>query len=270
MRHSSAACLEKSPDDRPASARELIPALDRATQEAHAHYSNDRHADISGIFTVAVLPFANLSPDADNEYLADGLTDELITDLSMLKMLRVISRQSAMRLKGSDKDVRTIARELGARYVLTGGVRKFGANVRITAQLVDARVDELLWADKFAGTFSDVLVMQERLSREIVDALRLRLTPAEEQRMSHRSIADARAYDLYLRARQQIWSFSGPALDRALQLIRQAQEIVGESELLFAAEGMIYWQYVNVGLRPATTFEEYLQKPKHALLKFSK
>jgi tetratricopeptide (TPR) repeat protein len=178
----------------------------------------------------------------------------------MLKTLRVISRQSAMRLKGSDKDVRTIARELGTRYVLTGGVRRFGADVRITAQLVDAQVDAQLWADKFSGTFSDVLVMQERLSRQIVDALRLRLTPADERRMAHRSIGDARAYELYLRARQQIWSFNGPALERALQLIRQAEEIVGQSELLLAAEGMIYWQYVNVGLRPAATYDEYLQK----------
>jgi TolB-like protein len=200
-----------------------------------------------------------MSPDPDNEYLADGLTDELITDLSMLKTLRVISRQSAMRLKGSDKDVRTIARELGTRYVLTGGVRKFGADVRITAELLDAQADAQLWAEKFTGTFSDMLVMQERLSRQIVDALRLRLTAADDQRIAHRSIADAGAYDLYLRARQQIWSFSGPALDRALQLIRQAEKIVGESELLLAAEGMIYWQYVNVGLRPESTYDEHLR-----------
>ncbi len=253
-------CLEKDPSDRPASASELIPALDRAASDGQTNRAEDTHAESSGLFTLAVLPFTNLSPDPDNEYLADGLTDELITDLSMLKTLRVISRQSAMRLKGSDKDVRTIARELGTRYVLTGGVRRFGADVRITAQLVDARVDAQLWAEKFTGTFNDMLVMQEQLSRQIVDALRLRLTPADEQRMAHRSIADARAHDLYLRARQQIWSFTGPALERAIQLIRQAQEIVGESELLLAAEGMIYWQYVNVGLKPAATYDEYLRK----------
>ena len=161
--------------------------LDRAASDAQTHHSDQPRADVSGIFTLAVLPFTNLSPDADNEYLADGLTDELITDLSMLKTLRVISRQSAMRLKGSDKDVRTIARELGTRYVLTGGVRRSGADVRITAQLVDAHVDAQLWADKFTGTFSDMLEMQERLSRQIVDALRLRLTPADERRMAHRS-----------------------------------------------------------------------------------
>ena len=253
-----ARCLEKDPDHRPATARELIVVLDGTASDFAEHRTGERRVDDSGLFTLAVLPFANLSPDPDNEYLADGLTDELITDLSMLKTLRVISRQSAMRLKGSDKDVRTIARELGTRYVLTGGVRRSGSDVRITAQLVDAQVDAQLWAEKFTGRLDDVLDMQERLSRQIVDALRLRLTPAEAQRMARRSIDDARAYDLYLRARQQIWSFSGPALDRALQLIRQAQEIVGDSELLFAAEGMIYWQYVNVGLRPAATYDDYL------------
>ena len=253
-------CLEKDPDHRPAAACELIAVLDRAASEVAERPAGEWRAEDAGPLTLAVLPFVNLSPDADNEFLADGLTDELITDLSMLRTLRVISRQSAMRFKGSGEDVRTVARALGARYVLTGGVRKAGADVRITAQLVDARADAQLWAEKFAGTFDDVLEMQERLSRQIVDALRLRLAPAEEQRMAHRPIADARAYELYLRARQQIWSFSGPALDRALQLIRQAQEIVGESELLFAAEGLIYWQYVNVGLRPATAYDEYLDR----------
>jgi serine/threonine protein kinase/tetratricopeptide (TPR) repeat protein len=255
-----ARCLKKDPNERPASARELIPALDLAASAGRASRSDVTQPGDARIFTLAVLPFTNLSADPDNEFLADGLTDELITDLSMLKTLRVISRQSAMRLKGSDKDVRSLARELGTRYVLTGGVRRSGADVRITAQLVDAQVDAQLWADKFSGTYSDMLVMQERLSRQIVDALRLRLTPAEEQRMAHRSIADPRAHELYLRARQQIWSFSGPALDRALQLIKQAQEIVGESELLAAAEGMIYWQYVNVGLRPEASYDEYLRK----------
>jgi TolB-like protein len=276
-----ARCLAKDPADRPAGARELIAALDRSaapgaaapgaaspspgaapqpTGQPAGQLTGARPADGAGVLTLAVLPFVNLSPDADTEYLADGLTDELITDLSMIKTLRVISRQTAMRLKGSDKDVRTIARELGTRYVLTGGLRKSGADVRITAQLVDAEVDAQLWAEKFAGTLDGVLDMQERLSRQIVDALRLRLTPAEARRLEHRSIADARAYDLYLRARQQIWSFSGPALDRALQLIQQAEQIVGESELLAAAEGLVYWQFVNVGLRPAATYDDYLRR----------
>jgi eukaryotic-like serine/threonine-protein kinase len=260
-------CLEKDPNHRPSSARELITALDLSASESAVQRSGVVTAGTQGIATVAVLPFANLSPDRDNEYLADGLTDEIITDLSMLKTLRVISRQSAMRLKGSDKDVRTIARELGTRYVLTGGVRKARNDVRITAQLIDAETDATLWAEKFSGTLDDMLDLQERLSRQIVDALRLRLTPSEERRIGQRAIADARAYDLYLRARQQIWSFTAPALERALQLIRQAQEIVGDNELLFHAEGLIYWQYVNVGIKPATTYDDYLAKAEECAAK---
>jgi TolB-like protein/thioredoxin-like negative regulator of GroEL len=255
-------CLEKDPARRPASAREIINVLDDLASDTAQRRSDTGSsvAPASEIPTVAVLPFANLSADSENEHFADGLTDEVITDLSMIKTLRVISRQSAMRLKGSDKDVRTLARELGARYVLTGGIRRAGPNLRITAQLVDASVDAQLWADKYTGTLDDVFDIQEKLSHQIVDALRLRLTPAEERRIAERPIADVRAFEFYLLARQQIWSFTLESLERALQLIRRAQEIVGDNELLFAAEGMIYWQYVNVGLVPVEKYEEYLGK----------
>ena len=95
----------------------------------------------------------------------------------------------------------------------------------MTAQLVDATADSLVWADKYSGTLDDVFDIQERLSRQIVEALRLRLTPDEDRRIAERPIGDMRAYEFYLLARQQIWSFTGPSLERALQLIRQAQEI---------------------------------------------
>jgi serine/threonine protein kinase/tetratricopeptide (TPR) repeat protein len=250
-------CLEKSPERRPACAREVIAILDTLTSGTGAHRLE---SPASSVPTVAVLPFVNLTADADNEHFADGLMDELITDLSMIRAIRVISRQSAMRLKGSDKDASAIGRELGARYVLTGSVRRAGANLRITAQLVDARADAQLWAEKFNGTLEDVFDIQERLSRQIVDALRLRLTPAEDQRIGERPIADVRAYEYYLLARQQIWGFTGSSLDRALQLVRRAQEIVGDNELLATAEGLIYWQYVNVGLVPIERYDELLEK----------
>jgi len=253
-------CLEKDPEARPASAAELLAVLDGGpSAPARGGVSVSFTAE-RGPLSIAVLPFANLSADPDNEHFADGLTDELITDLSMLKTLRVTSRQSAMRFKDTDKDVRTIARDLGTRYVLTGSVRRSGQNLRITAQLVDATVDSPLWAEKFAGSLDDVFDMQEQLSRRIVDALRVRLTPTEDRRIAERPIADVRAYELYLRARHHIWSFSGANLDRALQLIHEAKAIVGDNELLFAAEGWIYWQYVNVGMRPAATYDEYLRK----------
>jgi TolB-like protein/thioredoxin-like negative regulator of GroEL len=253
-----AKCLEKDPERRPTSAREVIAILDSLSPATGAHRLDSPAT--SAVPTIAVLPFANLTADADNELFADGLMDELITDLSMIRAVRVISRQSAMRLKGSDRDPSAIARDLGARYVLTGSVRRAGANLRVTAQLVDAQSDAQLWAEQLNGTIEDVFDIQERLSRQIVDALRLRLTPTEEQRIAQRPIADVRAYEYYLLARQQIWGFTGSSLDRALQLVRRAQEIVGDNELLATAEGLIYWQNVNVGLVPTDQYEELLSK----------
>jgi len=247
-------CLEKDPDDRPSSAQEIIEVLDNLASAQTRSSAPGRGTELP---TIAVLPFASVSPEQDSEHFADGLTDELITDLSMIKTLRVISRQSAMQLKGSHKDLRTIARDVGARYVLTGSIRRAGSSLRVTAQLVDARADTQLWADKFNGTLEDVFEIQERLSREIVDALRLRLTPTEDRRLARRPIADLRAYEYYLLARQEIWSFN---TDHALQLVRRAQDIVGDNELLFVAEGLIYWQNVNVGMVPVSQYDEYLRK----------
>ena len=256
-------CLQKDPEDRPVSAAEIVQALDDIAFATTPSRSNA--APASETLSIAVLPFASLSGDAENDHFADGLTDEVITDLSMIRTLRVISRQSAMRLKGTDKDVQTIARELGVRYVLTGSVRRAGSNLRLTAQLVDAKADSPLWAEKFSGTLDDVFEIQEKLSRQIVDALRLRLTPAEDRRIAERPIADVRAYEFYLLARQQIWSFTKPSLDRALQLVNQARDIVGDNELLLAAKGLIYWQYVNVGLVPLERYDEYMEKAEECV-----
>ena len=251
-------CLAKDPMLRPSSARDVLASLDGAS--VGGGVSTAAAVAAREALTIVVLPFTNLDADAEGEHFVDGLTDEVITDLSMLKMLRVTSRQSAMRLKGSDKDVRTIARELGTRYVLTGGVRRSGTSLRVTAQLVDASSDAQMWAEKYSGTLDDVFDIQEKLSRHIVEALRLRLTPDEDRRMAERPIRDVRAYEYYLLARQQIWSFTGPSLERALQLIRQARDLGGENELLVAAEGLIYWQYVNVGVVPVEQYDEYLRR----------
>ena len=250
-------CLEKDPLARPASAHEINEVLDNL---ASAQAAGARSTGSTELATIAVLPFASVSAEQESDLFADGLTDEVITDLSMIKTLRVISRQSAMRLKGSDKDLRTIARELGARYVLTGTIRHAGSSLRLTAQLVDAQADAQLWADKFNGTLEDVFDIQERLSRQIVDALRLRLTPNEARRLARRPIADERAYEYYLLARQEIWNVSAQSLDHALQLVRRAQDIVGDNELLFVAEGLIHWQKVNVGMVPVSQYDEYLRK----------
>jgi len=110
-----------------------------------------------------VLPFANLSPDPDNEFFADGLMDEVIADLSAVRALRVISRTSAMRFKRTDQNLQTIARELGVRYILEGTVRRAASSLRVTAQLIDADTDSHLWAEKYSGGAEDVFAIQEEI-----------------------------------------------------------------------------------------------------------
>ena len=131
-----------------------------------------------------MLPFANLSPDPENEFFADGLTDEVIADLSGISALRVISRTSAMRFKGSDKDLRAIAGELNVRYVLEGSVRRAGSSLRVTAQLVEADTDSHVWAEKYSGSIDDVFAIQEEISRKIVKALKVKLTDTESRKVA--------------------------------------------------------------------------------------
>jgi len=206
--------------------------------------------------SIVVLPFDNMSPDPADAYLSDGLTEEIITGLSCCGPLRVISRNSARVLKGTDKDTRTIARELDVGYVLEGSVRKAGNDLRITAQLIDGRTDEHLWSERYSGTLDDVFDMQERISCSIVDALMLELSPEEQRRLTERPIDNAQAYECYLRARQEAWLFTKEALDHARQHLRNGLEIIGENALLLAGMGYVYSQYANLGLE----HEKYIEK----------
>lgn len=198
--------------------------------------------------SIVVLPFTNLSPDPDTEYFADGLTGDVIADLSKVRALRVISRTSAMVLKGTRKDVRTIGRELGVSRVVEGAVRRAGARLRVTATLIDAGNDEHLWAETFDGTIDDVFAIQERLARTIVDSLKLRLSVDEHRRLGERRIGDLRAYECYLRARYEALRWRKDSIDRAVQLLRNGLAIVGENVALYGALGHAYLQYREAGI----------------------
>lgn len=198
--------------------------------------------------SIAVLPFTNLSTDAENEYFADGLTDEVTADLSKIRSLRVTSRTSAMTFRGSAKDVKTIAAELGVRYLLEGSVRRAGDRLRITAQLIDASTDDHVWADTFDGTVEDVFAMQQRLAGVIVDALKLRLTADEQRQLAERPIDNLPAYECYLRARHESWRWRKDAIDRAIRLLRDGLEIVGDNVRLRTALGLAYLQYREAGI----------------------
>jgi TolB-like protein/cytochrome c-type biogenesis protein CcmH/NrfG len=198
--------------------------------------------------SIAVLPFTNLSTDPDNEYFADGLTDEVTADLSKIAALRVISRTSAMTFKRTTKDVSTIARELGVRYVLEGSVRRAGDRLRVTAQLIEAATDNHLWADKYEGSVEDVFAIQERLARVIVAALELRLTADEDRRLADRPIVNVHAYECYLRARQEAYRWRKDAIDHAIQLLHNGLAVVGDNARLYAALGHAYLQYREAGI----------------------
>jgi TolB-like protein len=184
--------------------------------------------------SLVVLPFVNQSPDPDNEFFSDGLTEEVISDLAAIKSLRVISRTSSMQLKGTTKGVPAIGRELGVRHVLEGSVRKAGNALRITAQLIDASTDSRVWGDKYGGTIDDVFELQERVAREIVAALGITLTSDEDRHLAERPIEDPRAFELFLRARQELRRYDLPSIERAEELIRQAIDLEGEAPPLKA------------------------------------
>jgi len=237
-----AKALGKAPADRYATATAFAEAL--AAREVE---DGDR--------SIVVLPFENLSSDPAQEYFSDGLTEELIADLSGIRTLRVVSRSSAMTLKGVSKRAPVIAQDLGVRYVLEGSVRKAGNNLRITAQLVDATSDAHLWAGKYTGTLDDVFDLQATISQAIVTALRVELEPAHKHSATT-GIKDANAYDCFLRARHEIWRGDKEALDRAVLLLRNGLRIVGENSLLYATLGHAHWSYVNMAIDPDPTHLE--------------
>ncbi|HTY57736.1 MAG TPA: protein kinase [Bacteroidota bacterium] len=150
---------------------------------------------------LAVLPFDNISPDRGDDYVSEGLTDEIITSLSRLQGLNVISRTSVMRYRERNRSLKEIAAELNATYVLEGSVRKSGQELKITVQLIDADRDVNLWADSYRGNLSDIFDIQEKVAGRIVEALKVRLTPGEKSSLRKRSTGDSEAYQLYLQGR---------------------------------------------------------------------
>jgi serine/threonine protein kinase/Flp pilus assembly protein TadD len=207
--------------------------------------------------SIVVLPFANLSPDPDNAYFADGLMEEVIADLSRVRALTVISRTSAVKLKETSWDLRRIARELNVRYALEGSVRRAGASLRITAQLIDAETDSHLWVEKFSGTVDDVFDLQERLSRQIVEALRIKLSPPEDRELAERPISDIRAFEYYQRARQEYYRHTAEGMAAARALAEHGLAVVGPNEALYGMLGTVYaWSPIFLGGDEETTLRE--------------
>ena len=174
---------------------------------------------------ICVLPFINMSGDAEQEYFSDGITEDVITDLSKVSALSIVARNTAFNFKGKTIEVTAVARELNVTHVLEGSVRKAGGRVRITAQLIDGEAGDHVWADRYDRDLTDIFAIQDEISKAIVGALKLKLLPQEKKAIEQRGTASPEAYNLYLLARRH-W-VDGNDLDRrraevVIRVCRQA------------------------------------------------
>ncbi len=249
--------LEKDRDRRYQTMAELLLDLESARHEL------DSATDAFKTKAIAVLPFTNMSNDPENEYFSDGLTEELILNLSRLKDIRVVSRTTTMQYKGTKKDIKTIGRELGTRFMLEGSVRKFNQTIRITAQLIDVESDAQLWAEAYKGTLAEVFDIQEQVSKQIVDALLVKLSPTEKVVLTKRPTLNTDAFDCYLRGRNFLYRLTKNNVQVAIQLFQKAIELDGRYAYAYAGLGEAYatmYQYFEAD-------EKFLDKAIETSLK---
>jgi TolB-like protein/Flp pilus assembly protein TadD len=187
-------CLEKITAVRYPDADALLAELRSSGRELEHPQENAERA-------IAVLPFSDLSSAGDNRYFSDGLTEEVITNLSRMKKVKVVSRTTVMQYDRSDRSAGKIAADLGVQYLLEGSVRKRGSDLMITTQLIDAVTDATIWSEKYPGTMDDIFTIQETVAAKIARALKLRLTPGEKKSLRRRPTESAEAYQLYLKGR---------------------------------------------------------------------
>ena len=174
--------------------------------------------------SIAVLPFDNMSGDPEQEYFADGISEDIITGLSKLRWFIVIARNSSFAYKGKAVDLKRVARELGVRYVLEGSVRKGGNRVRITAQLIDAATSNHIWADHYDGELTDVFALQDEITKKVVAAIEPRLLEAEGIRSQNRSPDDLGAWEMVIQANSLFWRLTKTENEAAIALLKRAVE----------------------------------------------
>ncbi|MEQ1950011.1 adenylate/guanylate cyclase domain-containing protein [Mesorhizobium sp. CN2-181] len=196
--------------------------------------------------SIAVLPFDNMSGDPEQGYFADGITEDIITDLSKVSGLFVIARNSSFAYKGQSPDVRRVSRELGVRYVLEGSVRRAANRIRINAQMIDGTTGGHVWADRFDRQVEDIFEVQDEVTRTIVTALKVKLTDGEEARRESRAKIEPEAYDLLVRSRQVVMQLSPKTAVEARAMLEHALEINPGLALAYARLSMIaFADYAN-------------------------
>ena len=233
--------------DKPASAKALLPLPDKPS--------------------IAVLPFQNMTGDAEQDYFVDSVVEEIITAISRLPWLFVIARNSSFTYKGRAVDVKQVARELGVRYVLEGSVRKGGNKVRITGQLIDAASGAHIWADRFDGALDDIFELQDQVASGVVGAIEPKLRSAEIERAIRKPTENLGAYDLYLRALAQFWKWTPDGWSEAVDLLRRALDI---DPSYATAAGLFAWCRVVEQTRRLVSAQERDEASRFARLAVEK
>jgi len=197
--------------------------------------------------SIAVLPFTNMSRDPDQEYFSDGITEDIITDLSKISALFVIARNSSFTFKGRAVKVDEVGRKLGVRYVLEGSVRKAGNRVRITAQLIDAKTEGHLWAERYDRDLEDIFALQDEVTQKIVVALALKLTQDEQERLAQRETENMEAYDYALRGLEFVYRYTQEDNAQGQLMFAKAIELDPQYALAHAWLGRSHWMDYTLG-----------------------
>lgn len=247
-------CLEKQAAERFHDAGAILEAL------RHIETGNrEKHEPATR--SIAVLPFADISPDQDNKYFSDGLTEEIITRLSRLQKVKILSRSSVMHYERGVKTTRQIGAELNVQYLLEGSVRKHGTSLRITTQLIDASQDAYLWAETYNGTMEEIFDIQEDVASRIVKALKVRLTPDDRRTLKRRATVNTGAYQLYLKGR---FFWSKRTTEGIQTAIRHFEEAIEKDPLFAPAWAGIADSYIISTEFPNLSRQEMYAKAKAA------
>ena len=220
-------CIEKEADRRYQTALDLRNELEQLQKETS-------HETSTNGSSIAVLPFVNMSPDKDQDYFCEGIAEELINGLGRIRNLRVASRTSAFQFRGAELDIRDIGEKLGVNTVLEGSVRKAGERLRITAQLVNVDDGYRLWSNRYDRDLKDVFAIQDEIAENIVEALRVTLSPKERRAIQAVATRDVNAFDFYLRGRQFFYQMDRRRYELARQMYRRAIEIDPAYALAYA------------------------------------